>query len=153
MSGRMVIMAGGTGGHVFPALAVAEEMRSRGWQVSWLGTQAGLEARVVPAQQIDIDWLSVSGLRGKGLFAKFKSVLNLFVACMQARRILKSRQPSVVLGMGGFVAGPGGLMAKWLGIPLVIHEQNRVPGTLIVGWSNWLRQKLWKLSRIALIRR
>lgn len=134
MSGRMVIMAGGTGGHVFPALAVAEEMRARGWQVSWLGTQAGLEARVVPARYIDMDWMSVSGLRGKGLLAKFKAVLNLFVACIQARRILKSRQPSVVLGMGGFVAGPGGLMAKWLGIPLVIHEQNRVPGTT----NRWL---------------
>lgn len=134
MSGRIVIMAGGTGGHVFPALAVAEEMRARGWQVSWLGTQAGLEARVVPAQHIDMDWLSVSGLRGKGLLAKFKALLNLFVACIQARRILKSRQPSVVLGMGGFVAGPGGLMAKWLGIPLVVHEQNRVPGTT----NRWL---------------
>ncbi|PPD33453.1 MAG: undecaprenyldiphospho-muramoylpentapeptide beta-N-acetylglucosaminyltransferase [Methylomonas sp.] len=134
MTGRMVIMAGGTGGHVFPALAVAEEMRLRGWQVTWLGTQAGLEARVVPAQHIDIDWLSVSGLRGKGLLAKFKAVLNLFQACIQARLILKARQPAVVLGMGGFVAGPGGLMAKWLGIPLVIHEQNRVPGTT----NRWL---------------
>lgn len=137
MSARIpaiVIMAGGTGGHVFPALAVAEEMRARGWQVSWLGTQKGLESRVVPANGFDIDWLSVSGLRGKGLFSKLGAVLRLLQACLQARRILRQRRPDVVLGMGGFVAGPGGLMAKWLGLPLVVHEQNRVPGTT----NRWL---------------
>ena len=134
MSGRIVIMAGGTGGHVFPALAVAQEMAARGWQVSWLGTQTGLEAKVVPAAGIDIDWLAVSGLRGKGLLAKFGGMFKLIQACRQARRILRRRRPNVVLGMGGFVAGPGGLMAKLLGIPLVIHEQNRVPGTT----NRWL---------------
>jgi UDP-N-acetylglucosamine--N-acetylmuramyl-(pentapeptide) pyrophosphoryl-undecaprenol N-acetylglucosamine transferase len=127
-------MAGGTGGHVFPALAVAEEMRSRGWQVSWLGTEKGLESRVVPANNFEIDWLSVAGMRGKGLLSKAAAIFKLVQACLQARRILKQRQPKVVLGMGGFVAGPGGLMAKWLGIPLVIHEQNRVPGTT----NRWL---------------
>lgn len=134
MTGRILIMAGGTGGHVFPALAVAEEMRARGWQVSWLGTEKGLEARVVPANDFEIDWLVVAGLRGKGLLAKFSGVFKLIQACGQARQILKRRKPDVVLGMGGFVAGPGGLMAKWLGIPLVIHEQNRVPGTT----NRWL---------------
>lgn len=134
MNRRIVIMAGGTGGHVFPALAVAEEMRERGWQVSWLGTQKGLESRVVPGHGIDIDWLSVAGMRGKGLLSKLLSVFRLLQACIQARRFLRQRQPDVVLGMGGFVAGPGGLMAKWLGIPLVIHEQNRVPGTT----NRWL---------------
>ncbi len=134
MSGRIVIMAGGTGGHVFPALAVAQEMAARGWQVSWLGTQTGLEAKVVPAAGIDIDWLAVSGLRGKGLLAKFGGMFKLIQACRQARRTLRRRRPNVVLGMGGFVAGPGGLMAKLLGIPLVIHEQNRVPGTT----NRWL---------------
>lgn len=129
MSGRIVIMAGGTGGHVFPALAVAQEMRERGWDVSWLGTQKGLESRVVPANGIEIDWLAVEGMRGKGMLSKLTAVFKLIQACLQARRILKRREPNVVLGMGGFVAGPGGLMAKWLGIPLVIHEQNRVPGT------------------------
>ncbi len=129
MSGRIVIMAGGTGGHVFPALAVAEEMRQRGWQISWLGTEKGLESKVVPAANIDIDWLAVAGMRGKGLLSKFSAGFKLLQACLQARRILKARKPDVVLGMGGFVAGPGGLMAKYLGIPLVIHEQNRVPGT------------------------
>lgn len=134
MSGRIVIMAGGTGGHVFPALAVADEMRARGWQVSWLGTAKGLEARVVPANNIEIDWLSVAGMRGKGLFAKLSGGLRLLQACFQARRILRQRRPDVVLGMGGFVAGPGGLMAKWLGMPLIVHEQNRVPGTT----NRWL---------------
>lgn len=129
MGARIVVMAGGTGGHVFPALAVANRLREQGWQVSWLGTKNGLESRVVPAHRIDIDWLSVAGVRGKGGLAKIKAVFLLIKACMQAWRILRRRKPDVVLGMGGFVAGPGGLMAKVLGIPLVIHEQNRVPGT------------------------
>ncbi|MDD2759290.1 MAG: undecaprenyldiphospho-muramoylpentapeptide beta-N-acetylglucosaminyltransferase [Methylomonas sp.] len=131
---RIVIMAGGTGGHVFPALAVAQEMRERGWQVSWLGTRKGLEGRVVPAHGIEIDWVSVEGMRGKGLLARISAAIKLAQACLQARRILRQRMPNVVLGMGGFVAGPGGLMAKWLGIPLVVHEQNRIPGTT----NRWL---------------
>ncbi|MGJ0489684.1 undecaprenyldiphospho-muramoylpentapeptide beta-N-acetylglucosaminyltransferase [Methylobacter sp.] len=129
MGKRIVIMAGGTGGHVFPALAVAQSLAEKGWQVSWLGTRKGLESRVVPENGIEIDWLSVSGVRGKGIMAKLKAVLTLAKACMQALKVLRRRKPDVVLGMGGFVAGPGGLMAKMLGIPLVIHEQNRVPGT------------------------
>jgi UDP-N-acetylglucosamine--N-acetylmuramyl-(pentapeptide) pyrophosphoryl-undecaprenol N-acetylglucosamine transferase len=134
MTGRIVIMAGGTGGHVFPALAVADEMRARGWQVSWLGTHKGLEARVVPANSIEIDWLSVSGMRGKGLGSKLLGGVRLMQACVQAFAILRRRKPDVVLGMGGFVAGPGGLMAKLLGIPLIVHEQNRIPGTT----NRWL---------------
>lgn len=130
-------MAGGTGGHVFPALAVAERLRTQGWSVSWLGTQKGLEARVVPAHQFEIDWLSVSGLRGKGLLFKFKGLFLFIKACWQAFNILHHRQPNVILGMGGFVAAPGGLMAKIQGIPLVIHEQNRV-----VGSSNRLLSKI-----------
>ncbi|MGZ5049447.1 MAG: undecaprenyldiphospho-muramoylpentapeptide beta-N-acetylglucosaminyltransferase [Methylobacter sp.] len=129
MAKRIVIMAGGTGGHVFPALAVAQELIDQGWQVSWLGTQKGLESRVIPENGIAIDWLSVAGVRGKGLLSKIKALGLLLKACLQAFRILRRRKPDVVLGMGGFVAGPGGLMAKLLGIPLVIHEQNRVPGT------------------------
>jgi UDP-N-acetylglucosamine--N-acetylmuramyl-(pentapeptide) pyrophosphoryl-undecaprenol N-acetylglucosamine transferase len=129
MGKSIVIMAGGTGGHVFPALAVALVLREQGWQVSWLGTHKGLESRVVPENGIAIDWLPVAGVRGKGLFAKIKAVLLLFKACAEARMVLRRRKPDVVLGMGGFVSGPGGLMAKQLGIPLVIHEQNRIPGT------------------------
>ncbi len=129
MGGRIVIMAGGTGGHVFPALAVALEMRARGWQVSWLGTHRGIESKVVPDNGIDIDWLSVEGIRGKGLVGKITGVFKLCKACYEALRVLRRRRPGVVLGMGGFVAGPGGLMSKFLGLPLLIHEQNRVPGT------------------------
>jgi UDP-N-acetylglucosamine--N-acetylmuramyl-(pentapeptide) pyrophosphoryl-undecaprenol N-acetylglucosamine transferase len=129
MGKRIVIMAGGTGGHVFPALAVAELLMEKGWRVSWLGTQKGLESRVIPENGIEIDWLSVAGVRGKGLTAKITSVFMLFKACVQALNILRKRKPDVVLGMGGFVAGPGGLMAKLLDIPLIIHEQNRIPGT------------------------
>ncbi|MEE7625716.1 undecaprenyldiphospho-muramoylpentapeptide beta-N-acetylglucosaminyltransferase [Methylobacter sp. Wu8] len=129
MDKRIVIMAGGTGGHVFPALAVAHQLIEKGWQVSWLGTQKGLEGRVIPEQGIEIDWLSVAGVRGKGWLSKITAALLLVKACIQALKILRKRKPDVVLGMGGFVAGPGGLMAKVLGIPLIIHEQNRVPGT------------------------
>ena len=129
MGKRIVIMAGGTGGHVFPALAVALTLKEQGWQVSWLGTHKGLESRVVPEKGIDIDWLSVSGIRGKGLLSKLSAAVKLLIACIQAVKVLMQRKPDVVLGMGGFVAGPGGLMAKVLRIPLVIHEQNRVPGT------------------------
>ena len=129
MGKRIVIMAGGTGGHVFPALAVAEYLIEHDWQVSWLGTHKGLESRVIPEHGIAIDWLSVAGVRGKGVIAKIWAFFMLFKACFQAVKILHTRKPDVVLGMGGFVAGPGGLMAKFLGIPLVIHEQNRVPGT------------------------
>jgi len=139
MAKRIVIMAGGTGGHVFPALAVAQTLIEKGWQVSWLGTQKGLEGRVIPEQGIDIDWLSVAGVRGKGWLSKITAVLLLIKACIQAVKILRKRKPDVVLGMGGFVAGPGGLMAKLLGIPLIIHEQNRVPGTtnrLLAGMAN-----------------
>ncbi|MDD5319276.1 MAG: undecaprenyldiphospho-muramoylpentapeptide beta-N-acetylglucosaminyltransferase [Methylococcales bacterium] len=129
MPRRIVIMAGGTGGHVFPALAVADSLLEKGWQVTWLGTKKGLESRVIPENGIEIDWLSVAGVRGKGLVSKISAVAMLFKSCVQALNILRRRKPDVVLGMGGFVAGPGGLMAKLLGIPLIIHEQNRVPGT------------------------
>lgn len=129
MAQRIVIMAGGTGGHVFPALAVAQYLQKQGWKVSWLGTQRGLESRVIPAQGIEMDWLSVAGVRGKGVFFKLTALLKLLQACWQALLVLRRRRPQVVLGMGGFVSGPGGLMARLLGIPLVIHEQNKVPGT------------------------
>lgn len=129
MTKRIVIMAGGTGGHIFPALAVAQFLQTQGWQVSWLGTKAGLESRVIPENGIEIDWLSVSGVRGKGLFSKVTAVFKLAKSCLEARKILKRRKPDVVLGMGGFVAAPGGLMARMLKIPLIIHEQNRVVGT------------------------
>ncbi len=126
---RVMILAGGTGGHIFPALAVADELQARGCELRWMGTEAGMEARLVPQRGIPIDWLSVAGFRGKGLCAKLQAPFKLLLACWQAGKILRRFKPGVVLGMGGFVAGPGGIMARVLGIPLVIHEQNRIPGT------------------------
>jgi UDP-N-acetylglucosamine--N-acetylmuramyl-(pentapeptide) pyrophosphoryl-undecaprenol N-acetylglucosamine transferase len=137
MGKRIVIMAGGTGGHVFPALAVAQYLIENQWKVSWIGTKRGMESKVIPAQGIDIDWLSVEGLRGKGLVAKINNIMLLLKSFWQAFTILRKRKPDVVLGMGGYVAGPGGLMASFLRIPLVIHEQNRVPGTT----NRWLVKK------------
>ena len=129
MGKRIVIMAGGTGGHIFPALAVARYLQTQNWQVSWMGTNKGMESRIIPENNIDIDYLSVHGLRGKGALSLVKMPIMLIKSCLEARKILKARKPDVVLGMGGFVAGPGGLVAKLLAIPLVIHEQNRIPGT------------------------
>ncbi|MEJ2529147.1 MAG: undecaprenyldiphospho-muramoylpentapeptide beta-N-acetylglucosaminyltransferase [Gammaproteobacteria bacterium] len=129
MSGlRILIMAGGTGGHVFPALAVARELRERGHEVSWLGTQRGLEAELVPQAGFPIDYISIAGLRGKGLTGWLLAPWRLSVALFQALAILRRRRPAMVLGMGGFVTGPGGVMAKMFRIPLIIHEQNAVPG-------------------------
>jgi len=129
MAIRIMVMAGGTGGHVFPALAVARHLRDAGHQVTWLGTKKGIEARLVPDAGFDIDWLSVSGLRGKGLLSLLLAPFMLIKACWQASRIIRQRQPDVVLGLGGFASGPGGLMSWLHRKPLVIHEQNRVPGT------------------------
>lgn len=128
MNGPVMIMAGGTGGHVFPALAVANELRRRAIDVVWLGTRRGLEARLVPAAGITIDWIDVSGVRGKGLYAKVLAALGLMRALTQAARAVMRRRPAVVLGMGGFASGPGGIAAWLLRKPLVIHEQNSVAG-------------------------
>lgn len=125
----VMIAAGGTGGHVVPALTVAQELQRRGLRVVWLGTQAGIEARLVPQNGIAIEWLAVSGLRGKGWQAWATAPFKLLRACWQAGAAVLRHKPAVVLGMGGFVAGPGGLMAKLLGRKLVIHEQNAVVGT------------------------
>ena len=124
----LMVMAGGTGGHVYPALAVADEMRARGWDVFWLGTQTGLEARVVPAAGIDMVWVLMGGVRGKGLLKKLLLPAMLLIAFGQSLRAILQRRPDVVLGMGGYTAFPGGMMASLLNKPLVIHEQNSVGG-------------------------
>ncbi len=123
-----LIMAGGTGGHVFPALAVAEQLRALGRPVHWLGTHAGLEARVVPPTGIAVHWISVKGLRGKGLWRKLAAPLMLLWAVAQAAVVMWRVRPVAVLGMGGFVTGPGGLVSWLLRRPLIIHEQNSVAG-------------------------
>jgi UDP-N-acetylglucosamine--N-acetylmuramyl-(pentapeptide) pyrophosphoryl-undecaprenol N-acetylglucosamine transferase len=123
-----LIMAGGTGGHVFPALALARELHARSWRVVWLGTRLGLESRLVPAEHIEIEWLSVGGLRGKGWLIWLSAPLRLTRALLQALAVIRRRRPSLVVGLGGFVAGPGGLAAWLLRRPLLIHEQNAVAG-------------------------
>jgi len=128
MAPRIAIMAGGTGGHVFPALAVAAALRARGADVCWLGTRAGIEARLVPAQGFEIEWLSVAGVRGKGLGTLLAAPLRLAGALGEAAGILKRRDPAAVLGMGGFASGPGGIAARLQRRPLLIQEQNSVPG-------------------------
>lgn len=125
----LLIMAGGTGGHIMPGLAVAHEMLQRGWQVRWLGNPDRMEGRLVTQHQIPLEPLRFSGVRGKGLLALLKLPFSLLSACRQARRVLRTVRPDVVLGMGGYVAFPGGLMAKVAGVPLVVHEQNAVAGT------------------------
>lgn len=125
---RVMIMAGGTGGHVFPALAVADELRTRGIEVRWMGTAAGIEARLVPAAGIQLNIISVQGLRGNGLLGWLTAPFKLIKAISEARQHIKTFQPEVVLGLGGFASGPGGI-AAWLSrIPLVIHEQNAIAG-------------------------
>lgn len=130
----VLIMAGGTGGHVFPALAVAEELSARGVAVSWLGTRRGLEARVVPAAGYPLETVRVSGLRGRGLWRLLAAPLMLAGALYQALRIELRLRPLAVLGMGGFASGPGGVIAWLLRRPLLIHEQNSVAGTT----NRWL---------------
>ncbi|NLG75589.1 MAG: undecaprenyldiphospho-muramoylpentapeptide beta-N-acetylglucosaminyltransferase [Xanthomonadaceae bacterium] len=126
--GTVLIMAGGTGGHIFPALAAARVLRERGFEPVWLGTQRGLEAKLVPPQQIEIEWISVSGLRGKGIGTWFAAPFKLSLALWQSLKVMRRRRPAVVLGAGGFVSGPGGLAAWLTRRPLVIHEQNAVAG-------------------------
>lgn len=121
-------MAGGTGGHVMPALAVAEALREAGWRVVWLGTHAGMEAKLVPAKGFDMAWVKVAGVRGKGLLTKLLLPFNLLHAFWQAARAIFRERPDVVLGLGGYVAFPGGMMAVLLNKPLAIHEQNAVAG-------------------------
>jgi len=124
----ILIMAGGTGGHVFPGLAVADYLRQAGWRVVWLGTEAGMELKLVPQHGYETEVISFTGLRGKRLAAWLMLPLRLLKAFWQSIRIIQRVKPDVVLGMGGYPAFPGGMMASLLNKPLVIHEQNSVAG-------------------------
>ncbi|MEX2239567.1 MAG: undecaprenyldiphospho-muramoylpentapeptide beta-N-acetylglucosaminyltransferase [Burkholderiales bacterium] len=121
-------MAGGTGGHVFPGLAVAEEMRAAGWDVVWMGAKSGMEARLVPARGYRMAYVRAAALRGKGVLAALLLPVNLLVGFGQAARAIFRLRPDVVLGMGGYVAFPGGMMASLLARPLAVHEQNAIAG-------------------------
>src|ERR1700693_2092192 len=126
--GPVLIMAGGTGGHVFPALAVAHVLRDRGVAVVWLGVPGSMESRLVPANGFPIEWVRVAGIRGKGLAAWLLAPLRIVKAVAQAMGVLRRVQPRSVLGAGGYVSGPGGIAAWLLRVPLLIHEQNAVAG-------------------------
>ncbi|MCP5415774.1 MAG: undecaprenyldiphospho-muramoylpentapeptide beta-N-acetylglucosaminyltransferase [Chromatiaceae bacterium] len=142
MGTSVMVMAGGTGGHVYPALAVANELRARGMEVFWLGNPDGFEARVVPGHGFSMERIDIRGLRGSGVLRWLAAPFKLSIALLQVLFVLLRRRPRLVLGMGGFVSGPGGLMARLMGIPLVIHEQNAVPGMT----NRWLAR--WA-SRVA----
>ncbi|VAW48059.1 UDP-N-acetylglucosamine--N-acetylmuramyl-(pentapeptide) pyrophosphoryl-undecaprenol N-acetylglucosamine transferase [hydrothermal vent metagenome] len=125
---KILIMAGGTGGHVFPGIALAEALKTQNIDIVWLGTQGGMEATWVNNAQLPLHEITIKGLRGNGLLGWLISPINVTRAWQQARKIMQQEKPDLVLGMGGFVCGPGGLAAKSLGIPLVLHEQNAIPG-------------------------
>ncbi len=125
---RVLIMAGGTGGHVFPGLATADYLRSLGVDVAWLGTATGIEARLVPEANYPLHLINISGLRGKGIKTLLQAPFKIISAICASRKVIKTFKPDVVIGMGGFVSGPGGFAAMLSGRPLVIHEQNAIAG-------------------------
>lgn len=125
---RVMIMAAGTGGHIFPGLAVASVLRERGVEVSWLGTPTGLENRLVPAAGLELECITIAGLRGRGLAGWLAAPWRILKAVFQAKKLIRRQRPDCVLSMGGYVAGPGGVAARLQGIPLVIHEQNSIAG-------------------------
>ncbi len=124
----LLVMAGGTGGHIYPGLAVAELLGGRGWRIAWMGNPDGMEARLVAPRGYEMAWIRFSALRGKGLLRKLLLPLNLLRGFWQALTQIRRLRPDVVLGMGGYVSFPGGMMASLLGRPLVLHEQNSVAG-------------------------
>jgi UDP-N-acetylglucosamine--N-acetylmuramyl-(pentapeptide) pyrophosphoryl-undecaprenol N-acetylglucosamine transferase len=117
---RLMIMAAGTGGHIFPGIAIAQAMRARGWEVSWLGTAHGMEQQIVPRHGIALDAIEFSGLRGKGLRHSLSGAFKLVASFATCLRFIGRRRPDVVLGMGGYVTVPGGMMARLRGVPLVL---------------------------------
>ena len=124
----VMILAGGTGGHIFPGLAVARALRERGQPVLWLGAEGGMETRLVPQHGIAIDTIAVRGVRGKGVTTLLAAPFKLLGSVRAASQVLRQRQPRAVISFGGYAAGPGGLAARLAGIPLIVHEQNRAPG-------------------------
>ncbi|MBU3004442.1 undecaprenyldiphospho-muramoylpentapeptide beta-N-acetylglucosaminyltransferase [Paraglaciecola arctica] len=138
MTKRLLVMAGGTGGHVFPGLAVAAELAAKNWQIQWMGTAGRMEAQIVPQAGYPINFIDVVGVRKNGLLTLISAPFKIIKAIVQAHKVIKQFKPDVVIGMGGFASGPGGVAAWLNGLPLILHEQNAVPG---------LTNKL--LSRIA----
>jgi len=154
VSRTLLIMAGGTGGHIFPGLAVAEQARAAGWQVVWMGARGGMEERLVPRHGYAAAWIRARAARGKGLVQKLMLPANLLYSFWESARHIRRIRPDVVLGLGGYVAFPGGMMASLLGRPLALHEQNAVAGLankvlagvsdkVMVGFPQALRGAEW----------
>ena len=154
MSRTIMVMAGGTGGHIFPALAVAEKMRAAGWRVVWLGNPDGMEARLVPQHGFEMVNLKFAALRGKGVLRKLLLPVNLLKGFWQAQKVIRQVAPNVVLGMGGYITFPGGMMASLFGKPLIVHEQNSVAGLanrvlagvadkIVTGFPDILKNGIW----------
>ena len=154
MAKTILIMAGGTGGHIFPALAVADVLRAQGWKVVWMGAPNSMEAELVPKHGYEMAAVNFSGLRGKGLARKLMLPINLLVAMAQSARVILQRHPDVVLGMGGYITFPGGVVSRLLMRKLVIHEQNSIAGLsnkvlakiatrVMSGFPDVLPQALW----------
>jgi UDP-N-acetylglucosamine--N-acetylmuramyl-(pentapeptide) pyrophosphoryl-undecaprenol N-acetylglucosamine transferase len=150
----LLIMAGGTGGHIMPGLAVAEHLKAEGWKIAWLGNPDGMEAQLTAGRGYEMAWLRFTALRGKGLLRKLLLPFNLLRGFSQAGRQLKHIRPDVVLGMGGYISFPGGMMASLLGMPLVLHEQNSVAGLanrvlagvadrILTGFPDVLKKGAW----------
>ena len=138
----VTILAGGTGGHIFPGLAVAHALRARGAQVGWLGADGGMETRLVPQHGVAIDTIAVKGLRGKGIATMLSAPLRVLRAVRDAARVLRLRKPDAVVSFGGYAAGPGGIAARIAGIPLLVHEQNRAAGMTNKVLAKFARQVL-----------
>ena len=154
MTKTLLVMAGGTGGHVFPGLAVADVLKARGWNVVWMGNPNGMEATLVPSRGYEMAWVRFGALRGKGLLRKLLLPFALLSGFWQARREIRRVKPDVVLGMGGYISFPGGMMAVLQGCPLVIHEQNSIAGLanrvlariadrVVCGFPNALPKSQW----------
>ncbi|GAA4999182.1 undecaprenyldiphospho-muramoylpentapeptide beta-N-acetylglucosaminyltransferase [Pseudoluteimonas lycopersici] len=127
-SAPVIILAGGTGGHIFPGLAVAAALRARGVPVAWLGADGAMETRLVPQHGIELETIAVKGLRGKGIATLLGAPIRVLAAVRAAARVLRAKQPRAVLSFGGYASGPGGIAARLAGLPLLVHEQNRAPG-------------------------
>ena len=153
----ILVMAGGTGGHIFPGLAVAQYLRICGWNVAWLGNKSGMEYRLVKSCDFPFEAVDFGGLRGKGFKTKFMLPFNLARACFQSWKIMRRLKPCVVLGMGGYITFPGGLVTKFLKRPLVLHESNSIAGSanralakiamrILTGFPNTMPNAEWRQS-------
>ena len=148
MSGKtFMLMAGGTGGHIFPALAVAESLQKRGHHVIWLGSKDSMEERIVPQYGIRLETLAIKGIRGNGIKRKLMLPFTLYKTVREAQQIIKKHRVECVIGFGGFVTFPGGLAAKISGVPIVVHEQNAVAGLSNRQLSRWAKRVLYAFPK------